>query len=81
MKKSQRGFLEYGGFEDEWRVKIRVSESSAADRPRWWLWLDDDDSAYEEKGKGKEIGAHLSAKDINRLIKILQKALTKHRLK
>lgn len=55
---------------------MHTCESSVATRKRFWLWMDTTNSPYDHK---VEVGAHLSAAEIRKLIKLLERTLTKHR--
>lgn len=76
MKRTERGFLEYGGFKDERDVTVYVRESSSATRRRVWLFVDQKGSQYDSQ---ESVGAHLSAAQVRKLIKVLEKTLKHHR--
>lgn len=79
MKKTNRGFYEYGELTDERGVKAYARESSAATARRVWLFIDESESIYTDK-TNKTVALHLSNADVKKLIKILQKSLSAHRL-
>jgi hypothetical protein len=48
MKRSDRGFLEYGELTDERGVNIYIKESSIANKRRVWLFVNDSKSILKE---------------------------------
>lgn len=78
-KKSLRGFLTFADFKDTYKTKVRVSESSAADRPCIWIFLDENPSVYDpdrmQKGRA---GAHLTLPQAKKLANALLYAIENH---
>lgn len=79
IKKTERGFYDYGELTDERGVKAYVRESSLATARRVWLFVDESESIYTDK-VNKNVALHLSNAGVKRLIKILEKSLSAHRL-
>lgn len=73
MKKTERGFIEYGEFTDVYGANVRVQESSIATKKCVWIFVD------SERDKQNNGAIHLDEKSAKTLIKHLTKFLKVHR--
>jgi len=69
IRQTERGFDVYAEFKDTYGGKIRVQESSSAESPRVWVFVDSGPYWSQDKGQAS---MHLDMETVDVLIAALQ---------
>lgn len=73
VRKTQRGFNVYEEFQDTYYNQVRIQESSGAEEPRVWIFLERSNSYMKAS-----VEAHLNEAMVDKVIAALQEWKQEH---